>query len=189
LGKRKTAKSKRPTGHKIIPGDYVLVLEGAEGDVLATLLRTDYSWPPLAGEGCLVRASEVRELPHLAGSYRVHFVDHRPPPDGTVTIADYSIPWCYARPSRHTGVKHREENPTGSGQLAALNGDADRIAALAEDFREFSTELNELRDKVALATREGGRLDPTVPEQLHDLSRRAKQRYSELTISPPSAKV
>jgi hypothetical protein len=191
------AKRKRPS-RPLSADDYVLVLEDDRGRQLAQLIKTDYSRAPHIGEDMQVREREVKDSPHLAGTYIVHRVSHLDPPEGSNTIDGYQMAWCFARRSADALRPPELSSPKSAPEerriaeesgFAAVDGGADFVDAVAQGFRDLATELSEHSDRLAEAVRTSeGKLDPRLQEEARQLSRRAKQRYAELLLNPQKRK-
>jgi hypothetical protein len=182
---------RKPPKRPLSADDYVLVIEDAEGRQLATIIKTDYSRAPHIGEDTRVREREVKDAPHLAGTYVVHRVSHIDPPEGDHTIDGYQMVWCFARRSAESRPQIAQPLLGESGPapdeagLAQLDGGNDVVASVAQELRNLATDLGEHSDKLAEAVRTSdGKLDPRLHEEAHQLSRRAKQRYADLLLNP-----
>lgn len=166
----KKGKPKRQPRRPLGLVDYVLVLEDGAGRQLAMAIQKD-SRAPIVGEEVPLQEHVAKEVPHLAGTYVVHRVAHLPPPNATITIERYTIPWCYARRPEAalstTGMALDPKEPTFDDATAA---------EFAERSRGIATELSDIAEEIAAKVHSGeaGTIQVDIARRVDEASRRAK---------------
>lgn len=180
-------------------GEYVLVIEDDQGNPIAKLRQVARTTAPDIGHATTVDENDTPDAT-LHGLYRVRDV-HLVSDPNPASRRSYKIPYVYVRRGSATDGPLVDADPTEDVPMGdepnkrdalpspespqSPDERADLFASVAEDFRELATELGEEHDELALAVRESnGQLDPALPDRLHNLSRRAKQRYAELILAP-----
>lgn len=176
----KKGKPKRSSRRPVGLVDYVLVLEDGAGRQLAMAMQKD-SRAPIIGEEVPLQERAAKEVPHLAGTCVVHRVAHLAPPNATVTIERYTIPWCYARRHGETsaptlsGAAHH----AGVGVVAAADATFDDATAaeFAEKSRGIATDLSDIAEEIAAKVHSGeaGTIRADLAQRVDEASRKAKQ--------------
>ncbi len=178
---------------------YVLVIEDDEGNEVGRLTRTSRSGPPTEGLETPISFRDTND-PRLFGMYRIRAVRLLHDRDPPVKRRRYTVPVCYARRVSESEIGATEVSSDSVGAfletaLSAIDGNAvDPLTIALAGLRDLATRLKNLADDQFRTLREGGKLEPSQPQLLHDLSRVAKQLHTRCTFlkqqsqSPPRAK-
>lgn len=155
-------------------GDFVLVIEDADGTEVVRIVQSMQHGRPVQGEWIPLDATDVKDQPELVGRYLIHRVELLRPVGATSTRRRLRVAHCFTRRLQVDAATTAE--PSASS-LEAFAGKLDEATAaeVARRTRELATDLDDLADEVALAVNSGARLDHRVVDRLNDASRRAKQ--------------
>lgn len=167
----KKGKPKRKPRRPLGLVDYVLVLEDDAGRQLVMAIQKD-SRAPIVGEEVPLQEHVAKEVPHLAGTYVVHRVAHLPPPNATITIERYTLPWCYAR--RPITAYSTTEVPAVDPKDSRF--DDATAADFAERSRGIATDLSDIAEEIAAKVHggEAGTIQVDIVRRVDEASRRAK---------------